>query len=165
MDPKARRAALKLLDYNLALVGTRERDVESEERDLNAYLASWFTQCSFDPPLLAIAARNDARSAKMIETSGVFSLNLLAQDQRAVAARFLKELTVAQGTMGELRYARGKTGAPVFPDLPAFIECEVRHAWRGGDHTLFVGEIVDAHALESPPPILHQSATGWQYSR
>ena len=36
------------------------------------------------------------------------------------------------------------TGAPVFEEALAWMDCEVRHRLDLGTHTLFVGEIVDA---------------------
>jgi flavin reductase (DIM6/NTAB) family NADH-FMN oxidoreductase RutF len=36
------------------------------------------------------------------------------------------------------------TGAPVFDEAIAWVDCEVRHAVDFGTHTLFAGEIVDA---------------------
>ncbi|MHB8584400.1 MAG: flavin reductase family protein [Thermoplasmatota archaeon] len=165
MDPKIRREALKLLDYNLALIGTRARDVKDEAKDLNAFVGSWIAQASFEPALLSIAVRADSASAGMIDASGVFTVNLLSGDQRGVAARFLKPLEVAEGKMGGLAYTRGRTGAPVFPELAANLECEVRHMWKGGDHVLFVGEVIEAAVRREAGPTLRQSATGWQYSR
>ena len=36
------------------------------------------------------------------------------------------------------------TGAPVFEEAIAWLDCEVRHPLDLGSHTLFVGEVVDA---------------------
>ncbi|MYJ11535.1 MAG: flavin reductase family protein, partial [Gemmatimonadetes bacterium] len=43
------------------------------------------------------------------------------------------------------------TGAPVFTEAIAWMDCEVRHAIDLGTHTLFVGELVDGdiHADEA----------------
>jgi len=37
----------------------------------------------------------------------------------------------------------GSTGAPIFSEALAFIECSVTHAVPLGSHTLYVGELVD----------------------
>jgi flavin reductase (DIM6/NTAB) family NADH-FMN oxidoreductase RutF len=41
------------------------------------------------------------------------------------------------------------TGAPVFDEAVAWMDCAVRHAFDLGTHTLFVGEVVDA-AIQAP---------------
>jgi flavin reductase (DIM6/NTAB) family NADH-FMN oxidoreductase RutF len=38
----------------------------------------------------------------------------------------------------------GATGAPIFDEALAWLDCEVRQSIDLGTHTLFVGEVVDA---------------------
>lgn len=163
MDPAIRRRILRLLDYNLFLVGTREREVRDETKDLNAFVGSWITQASFDPPLLAIAVRKDSRSQKMIHESGVVALSFLAAAQKPVAQKFFKDAPFAADGVHGLRYLRGRTGAPYFPDLAGAVECEVRHRWEGGDHVLYVLEVVEAHEGAHAGPPLTTGGAGWNY--
>lgn len=158
-----KKRVLRVLEYNLFIVGVRNPEVRDEAHDLNAYLGSWLTQISFHPPLLAVAVRKDGRSYGMIRDSGVLAVSFLAQSQKAIASAFLRDVVFGPGTMHGIAYRRGATGAPWFPALAGAVECEVRHEWDRGDHSLFVVEVVDAHAGEAEGSPLTTHGTGWHY--
>ncbi len=40
------------------------------------------------------------------------------------------------------------TGSPILPDVLGWLDCRVRHVYPGGDHTIFVGEVLQGEALE-----------------
>lgn len=163
MDEEAKRKALRTIPYALYVVGVRNAQVEDPAKDLNAFLGSWVTQCSFKPPLVALGVKKASRSHGMIVEGGVFALNFLRSDQKEVAVAFLKDLEVTDATMGGFAYRPGETGAPVLEDAPAWVECRLvaRHD-DGGDHDVFVGEVVAAGHREDAPPLTHAS-TGWHY--
>lgn len=163
MDEAAKKHTLRLIPYALYLVGAREPSPKGPQ-DLNAFVGSWVTQTSFKPPLVAFGVKRDARSHAMIKKSGVFTLNLLASDQKEVAVRFFKDLVVDEKTMGGLEYRLGATGAPVFPALAAFVECRVVAFHEdGGDHDLVVGEVVEAGVHQPGARPLTHGETGWHY--
>lgn len=165
MDEEAKEQALRLFPYGLHVVGVRADEVTDPAEDHYAFLGSWVTQCSFDPPLVAVAVRTDSTSYPHIRDAGVFSLNPLRRDQEDVARRFIKDVTVDDGTMEGLPYEEGEaTAAPVFPDAAASLELEVREvADAGGDHVLVVGEVVGATHRENPG-MLRSEDTGMTYA-
>jgi flavin reductase (DIM6/NTAB) family NADH-FMN oxidoreductase RutF len=57
----------------------------------------------------------------------------------------------------------GATGAPVLSDAAAWLECEVRQEVVLGDHTLFVGEVVDCGASDEGAPLLRTEDTRLNY--
>jgi flavin reductase (DIM6/NTAB) family NADH-FMN oxidoreductase RutF len=52
----------------------------------------------------------------------------------------------ADGKLNGYDVEIGQTGAPLLLTTPAWFECRVLHEVRGGNHTIFVGEVVDAGA-------------------
>lgn len=164
MDEAAKKKALRMIPYALYLMGVRNAQVKDPASDLNVFVASWVTQVSFKPPMLVVGVKRDARSNAMVKESRVFTLNLLAGDQKDLAARFFKDVPVTETEMAGLRYERGaETGCPVFPDLPAHVECVVEHVYDGeNDHSVVVARVVGAGHRREAGPLTH-AETGWHY--
>jgi flavin reductase (DIM6/NTAB) family NADH-FMN oxidoreductase RutF len=57
----------------------------------------------------------------------------------------------------------GRTGAPVFDEAVAYVDCEVRAAHDLGTHTLFVGEVVDAGVNDDEKRAAAMSDTRMKY--
>jgi flavin reductase (DIM6/NTAB) family NADH-FMN oxidoreductase RutF len=122
----------------LALVGSRAGD------ERNAMTTSWITQLSMDPVLVGIAVDNDAVTHRLIAGGGAFTVNLWDADDTRVFVKFSKPANDDGATLNGRAVRAATTGAPVFEEAVAWIDCEVRHTLDLGTHTLFVGEVVDA---------------------
>ena len=121
----------------LALIGSRSGD------ERNGMTASWITQLSMEPVLIGVGVDNTAVTHRLISEGGSFTVNLWdAQDTR-VFVKFSKPAAYADGTLNGRAVREATTGAPVFAEAIAWMDCEVRHAIDLGTHTLFVGELVD----------------------
>ena len=120
----------------LALIGSRA----GEER--NAMTASWITQLSMEPVLIGVGVENTAVTHRLISEGGSFTVNLWDSADTRVFVKFSKPATYADGTLNGRAVREGATGAPVFDEAIAWMDCEVRHAIDLGTHTLFVGELV-----------------------
>ncbi len=70
-------------------------------------------------------------------------MNLWDSQDTRVFVKFSKPATYADGTLNGRAVREATTGAPVFDEAIAWMDCEVRHAIDLGTHTLFVGELVD----------------------
>ncbi len=164
MDEAAKKQALRMVPYGLYLIGVRRAEVKDVATDVNAFIGSWLTQVSFKPPMVAIGVRRDAHSLEMIKESKVFSVNVLAADQKAFATVFFKDLKVTDTEMSGNAYTRGAlTGCPIITETPASFECEVVHVYEGdNDHAVVVGKVVDAVARKEAAPLTH-AETGWHY--
>ncbi len=127
----------------LALVGSKAGDRR------NAMTATWVTQLSMDPVLIGIGVDNDAVTHRLITEGGSFTVNLWDATDTKVFVKFSKPATDDGGTLNGRPVRAATTGAPVFDEALAWIDCEVRHTLELGTHTLFVGEIVDA-AIRDP---------------
>ena len=121
----------------LALIGSRS----GEER--NGMTASWITQLSMEPVLIGVGVDNTAVTHRLISEGGSFTVNLWNAEETRVFVKFSKPATYADGTLNGRAVREAATGAPVFTEAIAWMDCEVRHAIDLGTHTLFVGELVD----------------------
>lgn len=121
----------------LALVGSRA----GEER--NAMTTSWITQLSMEPVLIGIGVDNTAVTHRLITTGGSFTVNLWDSSNTRVFVKFSKPAAYVEGKLNGWPVREATTGAPVFDDAIAWMDCVVRHAVDFGTHTLFAGELVD----------------------
>lgn len=158
LDPQAKKIALRKIPYGIYLVGVKRGD------ELNVFTGSFLTQCSFNPPLVAIGVARDSKSFPMIEVDQVFTINFLRKDQQALAAKFFKPPARAGNTLNGVPFTAVETGAPVFDDVPAYLECRVREiAGRDADHALVIGEVVNVVVRDPTFAPLTMADTPWHY--
>ncbi len=122
----------------LALIGSRAGD------EWNGMTASWITQVSMEPVLVGVGIDNSALTHRLITDGGSFTVNLWSADDTRTFVKFSKPAKKEGMTLNGRPIREGVTGAPIFEEAIAYMDCEVRHAIDFGTHTFFVGEIVDA---------------------
>ena len=122
----------------LALVGSKAGD------ERNAMTTSWITQLSMAPVLVGVGVDNSAVTRRLIADGGAFSVNLWNAEDTRVFVKFSKPAVDDGSTLNGRAVRAATTGAPVFDEAVAWLDCTVRHTLDLGTHTLFVGEVVDA---------------------
>jgi flavin reductase (DIM6/NTAB) family NADH-FMN oxidoreductase RutF len=105
---------------------------------------SWITQLSMEPVLLGIGVDKVAVTHRLITDGGAFTVNLWDAADTKVFVKFSKPASYADGALNGRLVREEATGAPVFDEAIAWMDCTVRHALDFGTHTLFVGEVVAA---------------------
>lgn len=136
---KLRRRVLWKLPSGLYVLGVRAGDRR------NGMTVNWVSQVSFEPKLVAVSVERTAFTHELLLEGGVFCVNLLGVDDRAVVRKFTKpvEVDLAGRTLNGFGFRDGLSGAPVLDLAVAWVDCEVRQQVDLGGHTLFVGEVVD----------------------
>lgn len=120
-------------------------------QQINGMIASWASQISYKPPLIAVAVHTHRYSHQLIEKGGSFALHVLDQSQKHFLSRFKGK--DPQAKFFDLDWTAGKTGCPVLSECLAYLECELRTRCRPGDHACFIGEVVDAGVLAKGSPL------------
>jgi 3-hydroxy-9,10-secoandrosta-1,3,5(10)-triene-9,17-dione monooxygenase reductase component len=108
-----------------------------------------FSALSLEPPLVLICVARTSDSHEAIRTGGAFAVNVLGADQERIARRFSSKLSAAK--FDGLACRDAVTGSPILEDAIAWIDCRLREALDGGDHTIFVGDVVAADATDGDP--------------
>ena len=118
-------------------------------QDINGMIASWVTQVSYDPPLILVAVHPNRRTHYLVQKSKAFVLHVLSSEQKDLMTRFKgpDPLRKFEG----LQWEAGLTGCPILRDCVAFLECKLRNTYRPGNHSLFIGEIVNGRAINNSP--------------
>jgi flavin reductase (DIM6/NTAB) family NADH-FMN oxidoreductase RutF len=127
----------------LALVGSRAGD------ERNAMTTSWITQVSMEPVLVAVGVDNGAVTKRLIAEGGSFTVNLWDSTDTKVFVKFSKPATDDGAALNGRAVRAATTGAPVFEEAIAWMDCAVRQAHDLGSHTLFIGEVVDAQVRDA----------------
>jgi flavin reductase (DIM6/NTAB) family NADH-FMN oxidoreductase RutF len=117
------------------------------EAQINAMIASWVSQLSYKPPLVTAAVHPSRYSHELIEQSGSFALHTVSKGQTGFLTRFKGDDPGAK--FAGIKWTRGKTGCPILKECIAYLECTVKAAYRPGNHTLFIGEVVDARRFSN----------------
>ena len=126
-------------------------------KEQNAFTAAWVMQVSFAPPMLAFSINPGHYSYQLLKLGGVCTVNVLGQDQLAIAAHFGQ--SGVREKMTKYRWQQGKTPAPVLSDCLAYFDCKLSHLTDAGDHKIAVCEVLAAAELNSGWPLLY-SQTG-----
>jgi flavin reductase (DIM6/NTAB) family NADH-FMN oxidoreductase RutF len=114
---KLRRRVLWTMPSGLYVLGTRA----GERR--NGMTVNWTTQVASDPKLLAVSVEHEAFSHELLAEGGVFALNLIAQDDRAIVRKFTKpvDVDIDAATLNGYPYVERVTGAPILADRKSVV--------------------------------------------
>ena len=137
---KLRRRVLWRMPSGLFVIGSGRGD------RLNLMTANWVTQVSFDPKLVAVSVEKTALTHELIREGRAFSVNIVSRVDRAIVRKFTKpvEVDTVANTLNGFPFHAARTGAPVLDQAVAYVDCEVRQEVEVGNHTLFLGEVVDS---------------------
>jgi flavin reductase (DIM6/NTAB) family NADH-FMN oxidoreductase RutF len=113
---------------------------------------SAFCSVSLHPPLVLVCIDHRSETNAGMRESGLFAVNVLAEDQEAVSRRFAAP---GQGKLEGFRFAEGKQGLPLVPGALAHVECRVRSFHDEGDHAVWVGEVRSLSSRPGRPLVYH----------
>ncbi|GIV95820.1 MAG: flavin reductase [Herpetosiphonaceae bacterium] len=149
IDEMTFRQAMSRFASGVTVVTTRYQD------RLYGITVSSFCSLSLEPRLVLICIEKTTPSHQGISGAGFFAVNILARDQEAISRRFAAPLT---NKFDGMSYHFGQTGAPILEGCLANIECRITEALPGGDHTIFVGEVLTATIHEGEPLLYYRSS-------
>lgn len=105
--------------------------------------------------MVAVGVKGDSSSHQHIKDTGVFAVNVISKDQINLAFNFFKTHQREGNSIGGEDFEAGpETGCPLLLNSPAWWECRVVGEVSRGDHTLFVGEVLEAWVKAEDQAIL-----------
>jgi len=117
------------------------------------------TSVSLHPTLVLVCVDRASETHGWMERAGVFAANVLEEGKGETLARRF----AGSGQDDKFRgvaWHTERTGSPVLDDALAWLDCRVTAALPGGDHTIFVGEVVAADAREGTPLLYYRGGYG-----
>jgi flavin reductase (DIM6/NTAB) family NADH-FMN oxidoreductase RutF len=158
---RLRRRVLWTMPSGLYVVGSTDA---AQRR--NGMTINWVTQISFEPKLVGIGVERSALTHELIEAGACFAISTIDREDRAIVRKFTKpvDADLEAKTLNGFPYVERTTGAPILAQAVAFLDCELRERLEAGNHTFFVGEVVDAGFLEpEDTPVLRMEDTRMNY--
>jgi 3-hydroxy-9,10-secoandrosta-1,3,5(10)-triene-9,17-dione monooxygenase reductase component len=119
--------------------------------------ANSFSSVSLDPPMVLWSLARTAASIEAFRSCGHFAVHILSADQERLSSRFAsKGIDRFEG----LELDRGPGGIPLLRDCMARFTCRLAYQHEGGDHVIFVGEILDFGHSARKPLVFHGGRYG-----
>ena len=156
MNEEAKKNILRKIPTGLYVIGLKDKT------SCHAFTGSWLSQCSMKPPRVMLGVRKGSHSLQLIEESKVFSVNLMAKSDKKILEQFFKHTPADGNRFGDLPFSLKKTQTPILDKAVAYLECEVKGIFDGGDHAIVLGEVVEAEVLKDEAPLI-MSDTPWHY--
>lgn len=154
IDPAAFRTILGHYATGVAVVATRAPG-DGGPRGLTV---TAFASVSLDPPLVLACVDRGSETHEAIGAVGRFAVSILPAAGAALAGRF--------GGRGGAEKFEGvawreeATGSPILDEAIAWVDCTVWARYPGGDHTIFVGEVVAGGVRGGEPLLYHRGGYG-----
>ncbi|HUG40270.1 MAG TPA: flavin reductase family protein [Longimicrobiales bacterium] len=125
---------------------------------LHGLTANAVASVSLDPPLVLACVERTADTHECIERAGAFAISILGAGDDALARRFADY--PSERKFAGAAHRPEVTGAPVLDEALAWVDCRVWAVYDGGDHTIFVGEVVAGDAMDGPPLLYFRGGYG-----
>ncbi|HVJ31946.1 MAG TPA: flavin reductase family protein [Terriglobia bacterium] len=146
-DQRDFRTALGQFATGITVVTARSADGELLGVTVNS-----FNSVSLEPPLILFSLERRAFSLPAFETAGAFAVNILSDEQTALSQNFAR-------TQGDkwagIAYEHWVTGSPILRGCLAAFDCRTHAVHDGGDHRIFLGEVLRFEALSEGEPLIY----------
>ena len=148
------RRILGHMATGVAVVAAADPDSD-EPRGLTA---NAIAAVSLDPPLVLACVDRSADTHDCIERAETFAISILSGDDETLARRFA-DYPSERKFVG-VAYRGEATGAPVLDEALAWVDCRLWAAYDGGDHTIFVGQVLAGDASDESPLLYFRGGYG-----
>ncbi|WP_175650353.1 flavin reductase family protein [Pseudomonas sp. Marseille-P9899] len=133
-DPQAFRAALGTFTTGVTIITT-----QGEDGAPVGITANSFNSVSLNPPLVLWSLSKQARSLPVFSSGKHWNVHVLSTEQEKLSGRFA---TQGENKFAEVELDRGISEAPLLQDCTARFQCRTAFQYEGGDHVIFVGEVL-----------------------
>lgn len=114
---------------------------------------SSFNSVSLVPPLIVWSLSGHLPSVPVFENAAVYAINVLAEDQQDVSQRFASR---GEDKFAGLEFTEGADGVPLLPGCTAWFQCRQFARHPGGDHVVFIGEVLRSARDDTRRPLVFQ---------
>ena len=110
--------------------------------------ANSFNSVSLDPPLILWSLAKTAGSLSVFEQAEYFAVHILSSDQQDLSNRFAGR---GEDKFEGLDIPDGLGNTPLLGECCARMQCKTTYKYEGGDHIIFVGEVMDLERSDATP--------------
>ncbi|WP_321390280.1 flavin reductase family protein [Emcibacter sp.] len=142
------RRALGAFTTGVTVITARSADGEPVGVTANS-----FSSVSLEPPLVLWSLAKTAFSLPVYTDAEYFTIHILAENQQALSNRFASR---GEDKFADLDVDDGLGKTPLLDGCCARMQCKTVYQYEGGDHIIFVGEVLDL-ACNDVPPLVFQA--------
>lgn len=146
-NAKLFRTALASFTTGVTIVTTRNELGADVGLTVNS-----FNSVSLDPPMVLWSLGKRSSNLAAFKAAEYFAVHILAADQEKLATRFAKS---GAGKFADIDVGRGRGGVPLIDGCAARFECRTAFEYEGGDHVIFVGEVIAFDHSNRPPLVFY----------
>ena len=117
---------------------------------------SAFASISVDPPMVVVSLAIESRTALAIAGRRAFAVHMLDSTHVDAARHFAQG---AADKFSAVAYTVDETGVPRLDSCPAHLVCTLVAEYPGGDHTLLLGQVIEARDGAGAPPMVYHQRT------
>ena len=146
-DPREFRGALGAFPTGVTVITTRDGDGARVGITANS-----FNSVSLDPPMVLFGLARSARSLSAFNQAEHWAVHILSAGQEALSNRFAKS---GEDKFAGVEIEEGIAGLPLLAGCAARMQCRTAFRYEGGDHLIFVGEVLALDRSEAAPLVFH----------
>ncbi len=156
IDSDTYRDVLTRFATGVTVVTTLEESTAGESQPWGTTVNS-FTGISLDPPLVLVSIGRERSIHPIIERLSRFAVNILGENSQALSDCFAgAPSTLPREAFCKADYAIGDCGLPVLEQAIAYVGCSVEQKIEAGDHTIYIGRVIEAGTRDDPGwPLLY----------
>ncbi len=147
LDPTEFRKALGSFATGVTIITTRAADGTPLGLTVNS-----FNSVSLDPPLVLWSLANSSLNLDAFRSAEHWAVHVLATDQEELSGRFARR---GADKFGGLELDHGIGDIPLLKGCAARFQCRTASQYQGGDHLIFIGEVLAFDRDETAPLVFH----------
>ena len=118
--------------------------------------AAWFTRASNQPYLMTVSVLNKNFTHDVLLKSGIFAANILGERKKEFAIHFGRQSGRNVNKFSQVDYRIELSGSPIlYKDALAYVDCRIGNTLKAGDHTILLGEVLQAAILRDEDPLIY----------
>lgn len=123
--------------------------------DFHAVTVNSVTSVSLDPILLLVCLEKDARSHHLVHHAQTFALSILSDAQIEIGKKFAYDRDARNTPREHAPHLITARGELVLDDSLGYFESRVTAEYDGGDHTIFLAQVVNMHLGADANPLIY----------
>lgn len=144
------RIALGAFATGVTIVTTRDPAGQDVGLTVNS-----FSSVSLQPPMVLWSLSRASLSLPAFLGAECFAVHVLAADQEDLSTLFA---TRGMDKFAGLQVGRGAGDIPLLDGCAARFQCRTTYHYEGGDHVIFVGEVLAFEQTDRKPLVFHDGA-------
>ena len=126
-----------------------------DDGSVGAMTANSVTSICLEPPLVLVSVGHTTNTHGYIGESGRFAINVLKGDEAQVARYFAVDEQDREGDL-PVKFSFTGRGTPMIIGCLSFMDCVVVDTHDHGDHTIFIGEVMETHTSSGNPLVFFE---------